>query len=301
MELTYGFTPYLRRLGIKPRRPHSFVATNPAVIPMGTPATFDMIIGEGSDFLVDSIVLTCPPAGVGFYDAFVGMETLIAGYKCFNREGAWANSAVALGNGEFSPYVSSRSQPSPFVLPWILRSNETLRFHFVSYFAVPLAGDVQIVVNGWLLDSVGQESPFIPYVWNLSGQADLALGAVGQIDECLMSGLSDFVCTSIVAKEEWETGDDVLHNVRSENADEGGRDFMDRQTLGRGCFLRNTQGNSEPALPFGFNLLNNSVVTEINDNATVPAAIVRRPQLCLFGFFVNPAVFPNADIERGVV
>lgn len=300
MELTYGFTPYLRRLGIKPKRPHSFVATNPAVIAMGVPATFDMIIGEGSDFLVDSIIVATEWPTVNFDDGFLGMEAVTAGYKCYNRDGAFMNPP-AVGDGDFTPYQANRSQPSPFVLPWILRSNETLRFRFLSPFGVVLAGEMRVVVNGWLLDSVGQESPFIPYVWNLSGQADLAAGAVGQIDECLMSGLSDFVCTSVTSKEEWEIADDVLHNIRSENADEGGRDFMDRQTLGRGCFLRNTNGNSEPALPFGFNLLNNSVVTEINDNATVPAAIVRRPQLCLFGFFVNPAVFPNADIERGVV
>lgn len=297
MELTYGFTPYLRRLGINPRRPHSFVITNPAVVAMNTAAQFDMLIAEGTDFLVESIVVDTEWPNVNFDDCFLGFEALTAGYKCFNRNGAFMNPPF-VGDGDFSPYLANRSQPSPFVLPWILQSNETLRFHFLSNFGGLVAGDMRIVVNGYLLDTVGHESPFIPYIWTLSGQADILAGVIGQIDKCLMSGISDFICTSITSKEEWEIGDDVLHHVRSENADEGGRDFFDRQNFGRGCFLRNTNGNSEPALPVGFNIRNNSVITEINDN---PGANVRRPQLCLFGFFVNPLVFPGADIEGGVL
>ena len=297
MELIYGFTPYLRRLGMKPRRPHSFVITNPALINVNNAAQLDMTIGEGTDFLVDSIVVDTEWPNVNFDDCFLGFEALTAGYRCFNRNGAFLNASV-VGDGPFSPFLANRSQPSPFVLPWILKSNERLRFHFLSPFGAVGVGEMRIVVNGYLLDTVGHESPFIPYIWTLSDQVDLPANALGQIDKCLISGVSDFFCTSISSKEDLAIGSDVIHYIRSENADEGGRDFMDRSNYGQGCFLRNINGNSESALPVPFNIRNNSVLTEINEN---PGGLVRRPQLCLFGFFVNPLVFPNADIERGVL
>lgn len=298
MKVTYGFLPYLRRLGITPRRPHSFRVTNAAVLPMNTVGTYDMFIGQGKDFLVDSIVIDTYYGNVAYYDSFIGMEVLTAGYKCNNRDGAFSNPA-AVGDGAFSPFVANVSQPSPFVLPWILNAGETLRFTVLCPFGVPLAGEIMIVVNGWLLESVGQPTPFIPYVWTLQDQADLAVGTLDQQDKALLSGYGDFLCTSVTSKEEWELANrDVLRNLLVENVDEGGRQIYDRQNWGRGVNLRNTNGNSEPALPVWWRIPQNSIVTSIIDNDS--AAIVRRPQQCLFGFFANPAVFPNGVNEEGL-
>lgn len=300
MQLTYGFKPYLRRLGITPRRPHSFRVTSDAVLPMGNVGTYDILIGEGYDFLVDSIVIDTFYGNPAFYDCFVGFETARDHFTHYNRNGAFLNN-FAVDNGEFSPYLINRSQPSAFVLPWIIKSNEVLRFNVICDWGVPLAGEIVIIVNGYLLNSHGQESPFIPFIWTLSDQADLAANAVGEIDDIPLTGPGDFICTSITSKEEWELADYVLLNVRTESADEGGRMWTDRQTWGNGSFLRCVMESTESALPLPFIILNNSIVKKIYDNDSVPMAAVRRPQLCMFGYYANPLVFPEANLREGVL
>lgn len=302
MKLTFGFMPYLRRLGITPRRPHTFKSVNVSHISSATGTyNHDIPITAGGDFLVDSIVVNARFPYAAGPDGWWGLETLIDGRRYYNVYGAMTNEPIS-GDGDFAPFMANVSQPKAMCLPWIIKSGDILRVFYKSKSGSSPVGTNQVVVNGYTLDSFGQESPFTPYIWTLADE-DLATGTYGKQSRMTISGTSDFVCTSITCKQEWEIGQSVLANVRIEHAGNvGGERLWQRQTYnGQGNILRSMNAATAGHLPVPFIIENNSTVTMMYDNASSPPSTVRIPQLCLFGYFVNPLVFPDADVLEGLL
>jgi hypothetical protein len=302
MKLAFGSMPYLRRLGIKPRRPHTFKSVNVSIISSATGTyNHDVPITAGGDFLVDSIVVNARFPYAAGPDGWWGLETLNESKKYYNVYGAMTNEPLS-GDGDFAPFMASISQPNAMCLPWIIKAGDILRIFYKSKAGSSPVGTNQVVVNGYLLDSFGQESPFTPFIWTLA-DSDLTTGTYGEQSHMTISGTSDFICTYIGAKNEWEIGQGVLADVRLEHADEvGGCRLWQRQTYnGQGNILRNMNAATEGHLPEPFIVRNNTTVTMMYDNASSPPSTIRIPQLCLFGYFVNPLVFPNADLFRGIL
>lgn len=284
MLFDYGFNQIIDRLGIVPRRRFIHRITNDSQINVNTTGVMEVRLDR--DFLVDRICVDVKYDGT-WTDGFLGIRNITENKNYYNYRGSFLNGNTP-EDTPLAPFSWNASEPTPWVLPWIIRGGTNLGFTWNSPFGSVLVNEMHICLIGWKLDSIGAESPYYPFMYTLNDKSDLAQSAKGVTDQVVINGPSDFICTSITSREDIPSLEYVLQMARREP---GSQLLWDRQNRGLCCLMRPDQYSSEGALPYPYLIPNGSAIWRQLDEDKTAAGAIRRPQMMLFGFFKNPNVF----------
>jgi hypothetical protein len=243
---------------------------------MGTAGVFEIVIGSHDFCVTDLFVLA---KGAGATEGFdLTLRNSKTDYNFSNVPSPLDTGAVVLR--ETIPYQTLPGMPSMFQLPFILNAGDRIEATlFARYVA---AGYFDVVLNGYVLNTVGAPVPYLPKWYHFNGAVnDLAATTFNVNQEVTINGPSDFLCWSISSN--WDVGAagvDIRESVMNEKT---GQSFTRKVVQYGGCFLRPGDAVAEPVLPIPFKIPNGSVLMRSMSNfGAVPE---RRPEFTLFGYF----------------
>ena len=167
-----------------------------------------------------------------------------------------------------------------FQLPFILNAGDRIEATlFARYVA---AGIFIVVLNGYVLNTVGAPIPYLPKWYHFNGAVnDLAPNTYSVQQEVTVQGPSDFLCWCISSN--WDVGaanEDVRETLTNQS---DGHSYTKKQILGGGCFPRPEDTVAESVFPVPFKIRNGSVL--MRDLSNFGTAATRRPELTVFGYF----------------
>ena len=272
---------HLRALNFEPLYPRSYIERIvPGVggaVPLGTQGVLEIVIGN-HDFCVTDLFVFAK-AIPGFAEGFdLTLRNSKTDYNYSNVPSPLDTGAVV--QRETIPYQTLPGMPSMFQLPFILNAGDRIEATlFARYVA---AGIFIVVLNGYVLNTVGAPIPYLPKWYHFNGAVNnLAATTFNVNQEVTINGPSDFVCWCISSN--WDVGAagvDIRESLRNEKT---GQFFTKKVVQFGGCFLRPGDTVVEPTFPIPFKIPNGSVL--MRDLSNFGAVPERRPELTVFGYF----------------
>jgi hypothetical protein len=268
------FSNILQPLGFKVLRPYSYVGSAGGV-PIATSKMVDIQIGTSDFCVTDLWVFAKGAGGAEGYDFRIRNRTR---NQDFHNRISPVDSGTA--NVSHIPYQTRSGQQSIFGLPWVVNAGDVIEC--VCYARYVAVDEFTVVLQGFNLDTVGKESPYVPYWYHFNGAVDdLGAGIDGVQQELVIAGSSDFYCYCIASCWDQDAVNvDLMETIRNESTGKGLTSKVARD--GR-VFMAPNNERYESAYPVPFVIPNNSVLTRRISN--LGSASARRPECTLFGYF----------------
>ncbi len=267
---------HLRALNFEPLYPRTYIARG-GIVPMGTASPpLEIVIGN-NDFCVTDLWVLLKAAGAaeGFDLTLRNSKT---DYQFSNVASPFDTGAVV--QRRTIPYQTVVGMPSLFQLPFILNAGD--RIEAVAFSRYVAAAYFDVVLNGYVLNTLGARVPYLPKWYHFNGAVnDLAADTYSVQQEVTIQGPSDFLCLSISSN--WDVGaanQDVRESLTNQNT---GQSFTRKVIQYGGCFLRPEDTVAEVVFPVPFKIRNGSVL--MRDVSNFGTALTRRPELTVFGYF----------------
>ena len=266
---------HLRALNFEPLYPRSYIGRG-GVVNIGTVGVFEIVIGTHDFCVTDLVVLAKAVGGAEGFD--LTLRNSKTDYNYSNVPSPLDTGAAVAR--ETIPYQTLPGMPSMFQLPFILNAGDRIEATLFARFVT--ANDFDVVLNGYVLNTVGAPIPYLPKWYHFNGPvANLAATTFNVNQEVTINGPSDFLCWCISSN--WDVGVpgvDIRESLRNEKT---GQFFTKKVVQFGGCFLRPGDTVAEPTFPIPFKIPNGSVLMRnLSNFGAVPE---RRPELTVFGYF----------------
>jgi len=272
---------HLRALNFEPLYPRTYIERIVpglgGAVPLLTQGTLEIVIGNHDFCVTDLFVLA--KSIPGFAEGFdLTLRNSKTDYNYSNVPSPLDTGAVVAR--ETIPYQTLPGMPSMFELPFILNAGDRIEATlFARYVA---AGIFIVVLNGYVLNTVGAPIPYLPKWYHFNGPVnDLAATTFNVNQEVTINGPSDLLCFSMSSN--WDVGVpnlDIRESVRNELT---GNSYSKKVVQYGGCFLRPDDTVAEPVFPIPFKIPNGSVLMRnLSNFGAVPE---RRPEFTVFGYF----------------
>lgn len=266
---------HLRGLGFEPLYPRSYIGRG-GIVGIGTAGTFEIVIGH-KDFCVTDLFVLAKGAG-----AAEGFDLTLRNAK---TDWNYSNVPSPLDTGavpqrETIPYQTLAGMPSLFELPFILNAGDRIEATLVARFIA--ANYFDVVLNGYVLNTVGAKIPYVPKWYHFNGvDYNLPADTYSVNQEVTINGPSDFLCWCISSN--WDVGApgvDIRESLRNEKT---GTFYTKKVVELGGCFPRPGDAVAETVFPIPFKIENGAVLfRDLSNFGAVPEV---RPELTVFGYF----------------